>query len=368
MHPNLISRVWARIKAPVDGWLLLFVVLLFAVSLVVLYSASNESMDRIANKAVFMLVALGLMWLVANIRPEILMQLALPGYLAGLVLLLGVAVAGEVVNGSRRRLDIGITRIQPSEIMKILVPMTVAWFFQRFEGKFGWWHYVVAALILGVPMAFVLKQPDLGTATLIGAAGFFVIFFAGLPWRVLLIGLSGFAATLPVIWTLLHDYQRRRVLTLLDPTQDPLGAGYHIIQSMIAIGSGGPFGKGWLSGTQTHLDFIPERTTDFIFAVYAEEFGLLGNGLLLVLYTLVIARGLMIAAKATTLFGRLLAGAITLSFFTYAFVNMGMVSGILPVVGVPLPLVSYGGTAMVTILTGFGILMSIHKNRPLLKR
>ena len=195
-----------------------------------------------------------------------------------------------------------------------------------------------------------------------------MIFFAGLPWRVLLIGLSGFAATLPVIWTLLHDYQRRRVLTLLDPTQDPLGAGYHIIQSMIAIGSGGPFGKGWLSGTQTHLDFIPERTTDFIFAVYAEEFGLLGNGLLLVLYTLVIARGLMIAAKATTLFGRLLAGAITLSFFTYAFVNMGMVSGILPVVGVPLPLVSYGGTAMVTILTGFGILMSIHKNRPLLKR
>lgn len=219
-----------------------------------------------------------------------------------------------------------------------------------------------------MPVAFVLKQPDLGTASLIAAAGFYVIFLAGLPWRVLLIGLLGFGATLPVIWNMMHDYQRQRVLTLLDPTQDPLGAGYHIIQSMIAIGSGGPLGKGWLAGTQTHLEFIPERTTDFIFAVYAEEFGLLGNGILLVLYLLVIGRGLMIAAKSTNLFGRLMAGSLTLSFFTYAFVNMGMVSGILPVVGVPLPLVSYGGTAMVSILVGFGMLMSIQKHRPLIKR
>ena len=246
--------------------------------------------------------------------------------------------------------------------------MVLAWFFQKNESSLRWFHFVIGALIIAVPVAFVLKQPDLGTASLIAAAGFYVIFLAGLPWRVLLIGLLGFGATLPVIWNMMHDYQRQRVLTLLDPTQDPLGAGYHIIQSMIAIGSGGPLGKGWLAGTQTHLEFIPERPTDFIFAVYAEEFGLLGNGILLVLYLLVIGRGLMIAAKSTNLFGRLMAGSLTLSFFTYAFVNMGMVSGILPVVGVPLPLVSYGGTAMVSILVGFVMLMSIQKHRPLIKR
>lgn len=226
----------------------------------------------------------------------------------------------------------------------------------------------VGAVIIIIPSLFILKQPDLGTATLIMASGFFVLFLAGLPWKVMITGAVAFGASLPFVWNMLHDYQRKRVLTLIDPSSDPLGAGYHIIQSMIAIGSGGPTGKGWLSGTQTHLEFIPERTTDFIFAVYAEEFGLLGNLILLALYLLVIGRGLMIAAKATTLFGRLMAGSITLSFFTYAFVNMGMVAGILPVVGVPLPLISYGGTAMVTLLIGFGILMSIHKNRPLIKR
>ncbi|MEE9929743.1 rod shape-determining protein RodA [Microvirgula aerodenitrificans] len=365
---NLIGRIFERIKAPVDGWLFLFTILIFIVSLVVLYSASNQNLDKVLNKMAFMAIALGVMWAIANIKPEQLMQLALPGYLIGVLLLVGVALFGEVVNGSRRWLDIGVTRIQPSEILKIMVPMVLAWFFQKNESSLRWFHFVIGALVIAVPVAFVLKQPDLGTASLIAAAGFYVIFLAGLPWRVLLIGLLGFGATLPVIWNMMHDYQRQRVLTLLDPTQDPLGAGYHIIQSMIAIGSGGPLGKGWLAGTQTHLEFIPERTTDFIFAVYAEEFGLLGNGILLVLYLLVIGRGLMIAAKSTNLFGRLMAGSLTLSFFTYAFVNMGMVSGILPVVGVPLPLVSYGGTAMVSILVGFGMLMSIQKHRPLIKR
>ena len=368
MNPNLISRIWARVARPVDGWLFLFICLIYMLSMVVLYSASNQVPDKVINKTGFIVISFTVMWIVANFRPEQIAQLALPGYVIGVLLLLGVAVAGDVVNGSRRWLHIGVTRIQPSEILKIMVPMVLAWYFQKFEGTLNWKHFSVGAIIIAVPVAFVLKQPDLGTASLIAASGFFVMFLAGLSWKVLAAGAVGFAASLPVIWSMMHDYQRTRVLTLLDPTTDPLGAGYHIIQSMIAIGSGGVFGKGWLNGTQTHLEFIPERTTDFIFAVYAEEFGLIGNILLLFLYLLVIGRGLMIAAKATTLFGRLMAGAITLGFFTYAFVNMGMVSGILPVVGVPLPLVSYGGTAMVTLMIGVGMQMSIHKNRPLIKR
>lgn len=368
MNAHLIERLWKRICQPMDGWLFLLTCILFVLGLVVLYSASNENPNRITNKLTFIVFAMTLMWCIANIRPQQLMLFAVPIYVGGLCLLLGVALFGEIVNGSRRWLHIGITRIQPSEIMKLAVPMMLAWYFQKHEGHIGWRQFVIATVIIALPAAFVLKQPDLGTASLIIFSGIFVIFFAGLPWKVITVLLIGFASSLPVVWNLLHDYQRRRVLTLLDPTADPLGDGYHIIQSMIAIGSGGVFGKGWLSGTQTHLEFIPERTTDFIFAVYGEEFGLAGNALLLLLYLCVIMRGLIIAAHASTLFGRLLAGAITLSFFTYAFVNMGMVSGILPVVGVPLPLLSYGGTAMVTILTGFGILMSIHKNRPLLKR
>jgi len=364
----LLRRAWARLHTPIDGWLFWLVIAIFTLSLVVLFSASNQNLDKVTNKFTFMLISLGIMWAVANIKPQFLMQLAVPGYVVGVLLLLGVALFGEVVNGSRRWLHVGVTRIQPSEILKIMVPMMLAWYFQKYENALRWQHFGVAALIIAVPALFILKQPDLGTATLIMASGFFVLFLAGLPWKVMATGALLFAASLPLVWNMLHDYQRKRVLTLIDPTTDPLGAGYHIIQSMIAIGSGGPFGKGWLSGTQTHLEFIPERTTDYIFAVYAEEFGLAGNLLLLVLYLLVIARSLMITAKATTLFGRLMGGSITLSFFTYAFVNMGMVAGILPVVGVPLPLVSYGGTAMVTLLIGFGILMSIHKNRPLIKR
>ena len=248
------------------------------------------------------------------------------------------------------------------------MPLMLAWYFQKYEASLSIRHYAVSAVLLAVPFALVAKQPDLGTALLIGAAGFYVIFLAGLPWKIIIGMILSVAAAAPFIWTMLHDYQRRRILTLIDPTTDPLGSGYHIIQSTIAIGSGGVFGKGWLAGTQTHLEFIPERHTDFIFAVFSEERGLIGNGILLFLYLLLIGRGLMISANASTLFARLMAGSITLSLFTYIFVNMGMVSGILPVVGVPLPFMSYGGTALVTLFLGLGILMSIQSHRMLVKQ
>jgi rod shape determining protein RodA len=251
--------------------------------------------------------------------------------------------------------------------MKIAMPLMLAWYFDRYEAVLRLRNFVVGAVLLVIPVLLIARQPDLGTALLVFAAGFYVLFLAGLSWKVLLaLGVAG-AGSLPLLWTYMHDYQRQRVLTLLDPMQDPLGAGYHTIQSTIAMGSGGVLGKGWLNGTQAHLDFLPERTTDFIFAVYAEEFGLLGNLALLVLFVLVIGRGLFIAASAPTLFTRLIAGAITLTFFTYVFVNIGMVSGILPVVGVPLPLISYGGTSLVTILFGVGLLMSIQTHRRLIQ-
>jgi rod shape determining protein RodA len=278
-----------------------------------------------------------------------------------------VALFGDVVNGARRWLHVGVTRFQPSEMLKLAVPLMLAWYFHRRESTLRLRDFMLAGLLLGVPVALILRQPDLGTASLVGAAGFYVIFFAGISWRVL----GGLAALSVValfpLWGMLHDYQRRRVLTLLDPTSDPLGAGYHIIQSTIAVGSGGLAGKGWLNGTQAHLEFIPERHTDFIFAVYSEEFGLIGNLVLLVLYAFLVGRGLVIAANAATLFARLLAGAVTLMFFTYAFVNMGMVSGILPVVGVPLPFLSYGGTALLTLFIGAGILMSVNRHRKLVQ-
>jgi rod shape determining protein RodA len=252
--------------------------------------------------------------------------------------------------------------------MKIAMPLMLAWYFHKFEGALRLRHYLGAALLLFLPFALIAKQPDLGTAILVGAAGFYVIFLAGLPWKVIIGLIAAGASAAPFLWNLMHDYQRKRILTLIDPTTDPLGAGYHIIQATIAIGSGGPTGKGYLNGTQTHLEFIPERHTDFIFAVFSEEWGLIGNVALLILYTLLIGRGLMIASAAPTLFSRLLAGAITLGFFTYAFINMGMVSGILPVVGVPLPFMSYGGTALVTLFVGLGVLMSIHTHRMLVQK
>jgi rod shape determining protein RodA len=280
-------------------------------------------------------------------------------------MLLAVAVFGTTVNGSKRWLNLGVARFQPSELMKIALPLMLAWYFQKFEGRIGWMDFVLTGLLIAVPVWLIKRQPDLGTALLIAASGFYVLYLAGLSWKII-VGLTVLgAAAAPLIWPYLHDYQRERLLTFIDPTRDPLGAGYHSSQASIALGSGGVVGKGWMNGTQTHLDFLPEKHTDFVFAVFGEEFGLIGSAVLLVLYLLLIGRGMMITANASTMFARLIAGAVTLMFFTYAFVNMGMVSGVLPVVGVPLPLVSYGGTSMVTLLASFGILMSLYSHRKL---
>lgn len=361
----MIRNLWLKFVAPIDGPLMAFTGLLLMLAMVAMASASPE---RITAQLINLGVALAVMRVVAQIPPQRLMHLALPTYVIGVLLLVAVALFGDVAKGARRWLNLGFMRIQPSELMKIAMPLMLAWYFQKHEAMLRWREYVIAAVLLIVPLGLILKQPDLGTSVLVFSSGFFVIFFAGLPWKVIFGFAAAGAAAAPFAWNLLHDYQRQRILTLLDPEKDPLGKGFHIIQSTIAIGSGGILGKGWGQGTQAQLEFIPERHTDFIFAVYSEEFGLIGNLALLVLYALLIGRGLLIAANAATLFGRLLAGAITLIFFTYAFVNMGMVSGILPVVGVPLPFVSYGGTALVTLCLGIGILMSIHKNRMLVQK
>ncbi|HYC65058.1 MAG TPA: rod shape-determining protein RodA, partial [Reyranellaceae bacterium] len=338
-----VRRIGLRLVEGIDGPLFVLTMMLTMLGLAALFSASYDHPQRIVAQLVNLGIAFVAMWVFAQISPQLLMRFAVPAYLLGVGLLVGVALFGDIVNGARRWLTLGGFRFQPSEMMKIAMPMMLAWYFQRQESALRLPHYVVAALLLAVPAGLILRQPDLGTAALVSAAGVYVIFFAGISWKVLGVVAAAGAAAMPLLWGFMHDYQRRRVLTLLDPTSDPLGAGYHIIQSTIAVGSGGLAGKGWLNGTQAHLEFIPERHTDFIFAVYSEEFGLLGNGVLLVLYALLIGRGLMIAANAPTVFSRLLAGAIALMFFTYAFVNMGMVSGILPVVGVPLPFLSYGG-------------------------
>ena len=330
-----------------------------AFGLATIYSATAYASNRTAGQLMNMGVGIVVMWLIAQLPPQKLMRFAVPLYLVGIVLLVLVFVMGIKINGARRWLSIGITRIQPSEILKIATPLMLAWFFHKYEATLRLRHYAVAGLLLLVPFVLIAKQPDLGTALLVGAAGFYVIFFAGLPWKIIFGMLAAGIAAAPFIWSMLHDYQRKRIMTLIDPSSDPLGSGYHIIQSTIAIGSGGPFGKGWLQGTQTHLEFIPERTTDFIFAAFSEEFGLVGNLTLIVCFVLLVWRGLAIAANANTLFGRLMASAVAMIFFTYAFVNMGMVSGILPVVGVPLPFVSYGGTAMVTLGLALGVLMSV---------
>jgi rod shape determining protein RodA len=362
----VISRLFDALSRRIDGPLMAALALTIALGLTVVYSASGgSSMDRAIAQGRNLALALMALWIFAHIHPQMLMRLALPAYVAGLALLVSVALFGDVRNGARRWLSIGVTTIQPSEIMKIAVPLVLAWYFHRREEGTRLRDFVIAAIVLAIPVGLIARQPDLGTALLIFASGFFVIFLAGLSWKVLGSLVVTAAVTVPFLWPMLHDYQRKRVLTLLDPTEDPLGAGYHIIQSTIAIGSGGILGKGWLNGTQAQLDFVPERSTDFILAVFGEEFGLVGNVVLIVLYLLIIVRGLMIAADASTVFARLTAGAITLTFFTYAFVNMGMVSGILPVVGVPLPMISYGGTALLSILVGFGILMSISTHKQL---
>ena len=374
---------WAHVRrvfAGFDGPLLLALLLLSAIGLLAMYSAGYDHGTRFADHGRNMLLALAVLFVVAQVPPQRLQQLALPLYSFGLALLIATALFGITRKGATRWLGVGPLVIQPSEILKIAMPLVLARWFQKREGQLRVLDFAIAGMLLLVPVALVIKQPDLGTALLILASGVYVIFFAGLSWKlvapavtlallgVLALVLSADAICAPgVKWPLLRDYQQHRVCTLLDPTTDPLGKGFHIIQGMIAIGSGGLSGKGFMQGTQTHLEFIPERTTDFIFAAFCEEFGLAGVLTLLAAFTFLIFRGLMIAADAPTVFTRLLAGAVTMSFFTYAFVNMGMVSGILPVVGVPLPFVSYGGTAMVTLGLGLGILMSIARSRRLMQ-
>ena len=361
----MINQIAHVLTKHIDSILMSCILFTMLVGLFVLYSASGESFSRINAQLINITIALSAMWLVANIEPRLMERMAPPLYLAGVLLLLGVALFGNISHGARRWLDIGIMKIQPSELMRIAAPMMLAWFFSQREASLRLIDFIIAFFILIAPVLFILKQPDLGTSLLVTASGCFVIFLAGLCWRFIIGSFISAGALIPVFWSMLHDYQRRRVQILIDPTQDPLGAGYHIIQSTIAQGSGGLTGKGWLNGTQSQLDFLPERTTDFIFSVFSEEFGMVGNLLLLLLFSLIIARGIYIASQAKSTFSRLLAGSIIMTFFIYIFVNIGMVSGLLPVVGVPLPLVSYGGTSMVTILVGFGILMSIHTHKNL---
>ena len=375
--PSLWQRVWPLLRG-FDLLLLAGVLVLAGMGLLAMYSSGFDHGTRFVDHGRNMLIAAGIMFVVAQIPPQRLMSLAVPVYTVGVALLVAVALFGITKKGAQRWVNVGVV-IQPSELLKIATPLMLAWWFHRREGQTRPIDFVGAFMLLAIPVGLIMKQPDLGTAVLVMAAGLAVIFFAGLPWKVVLppviIGLVGIALIVAyetqlcadgLDWRVLHEYQRQRVCTLLDPTRDPLGKGFHILQGMIAIGSGGMYGKGFMQGTQTHLEFIPERTTDFIFAAFSEEFGLAGNLTLIVCFTFLILRGLMIAADAPTLFARLLAGALTTIFFTYAFVNMGMVSGILPVVGVPLPFISYGGTAMVTLGLALGMLMSVAKSKRML--
>ena len=362
-----------------DGPLAFAVFMLACAGMLTMYSSGYDHGTRFEDHGRNMLIAATIMFVVAQVPPQRLMAVAVPLYLVGVALLVAVAVFGITKKGARRWVNVGIV-IQPSEILKIAMPLMLAWWFQKREGQLRPLDFVVAGLLLLVPVGLIMRQPDLGTSLLVLAAGLAVIFFAGMSWKLVippvaiaLVGIVLLVVFEPKLcadgmrWAVLHDYQQQRICTLLDPTRDPLGKGFHIIQGMIAIGSGGITGMGFMKGTQTHLEFIPERTTDFIFAAFSEEFGLIGNLCLLAAFVFLILRGLAIALEAPTLFSRLLAGAVTMIFFTYAFVNMGMVSGILPVVGVPLPFISYGGTAMVTLGLALGILMSISNSKRLVQ-
>lgn len=353
-------------KLHIDGPLLLALLALSAVSLVVIYSAGGQNQDLVIRQAIRIGFSFAVMFALAQIPPSTYKHVSIPVYVAGIIMLILVLLVGEVGKGAQRWLNIGVTRIQPSEILKLAVPMLVAWYCARTRIPLRFYHVFVALILLLLPTALIAMQPDLGTAILVACSGIFVIFLAGVSWRLISVGIVAGAASIPLLWFFfLREYQRQRILTFLNPESDPLGTGYHIIQSKIAIGSGGVEGKGWLQGTQSQLEFLPERHTDFIFSVFSEEFGLIGAILLFALYGFVIFRGLLIAIQAQNLYNKLLAGSITLTVFVYALVNIGMVSGLLPVVGVPLPIISYGGTSMVTIMAGFGILMSIATHRRL---
>jgi len=359
------KRDWQHILH-FDAALLFGLLAISALGLFVLYSSAGGDDQLVTRQIVRLGIAFGGMVVVAQLRPQWLQRWTPWLYGLGLTLLIAVLVVGDVGKGAQRWLDLGFVRFQPSEMMKLAVPMMVAWYLSDKRLPPTYPRLLIAGTLIVTPVLLIAVQPDLGTALLIASAGFFVLFLAGLSWK--LLGGLGLLATAgaPVLWHFMHDYQRQRVITFLDPEQDPLGTGYHIIQSKIAIGSGGLFGKGWLNGTQAHLEFLPERSTDFIFAVLGEEFGLFGIGVIVVIYSFIIVRSLYIAAQAQDTYGRLLGGSLAMTFFIYFIVNTGMVTGLLPVVGLPLPLVSYGGTSMVTLMAGFGILMSIHTHRKLL--
>jgi len=374
--PNILQRILPMFRG-FDPILLLLIGWLASIGLMAMYSAGYDHGTRFVDHGRNMLLAVGILFVVAQIPPQKLMAIAVPLYALGVALLIAVLLFGITRKGAQRWVNVGVV-IQPSEILKIAAPLMLAWWFHRREGALRAMDFVIAFMLLAIPVALIMKQPDLGTSLLVMAAGLAVIFFAGLPWKLVIppvllgaVGIGWLIWNEPWLcldgssWYFLHDYQRTRVCTLLDPMRDPLGRGFHIIQGMIAIGSGGVWGKGFMAGTQTHLEFIPERTTDFIFAAYSEEFGLIGNLALIVGFLLLVWRGLAIAMRAQTLFGRLMACGVSMIFFTYAFVNMGMVSGILPVVGVPLPFISYGGTAMVTLGLALGVLMSVARSQRL---
>lgn len=353
-------------KLHIDGPLMLGLIALCAVSLVVIYSAGGQDIGLVQRQAIRMGVSFVVLFVVAQLAPDIFRTYAFPLYIIGVLMLVAVMFFGVTGKGAQRWLDIGVTRIQPSEIMKLAVPMMVAWYCSKVPLPIRFSSVFMGLLIVLLPTLLIARQPDLGTSVLVASSGIFVLFLAGISWRLILAGSVTAAASLPVFWFfLLRDYQRQRILTFLNPETDPLGSGYHIIQSKIAIGSGGVEGKGWLQGTQSQLEFLPERHTDFIFSVFSEEFGFVGVIALLALYGFIIFRGMLISMRAQSNFKRLLGGSITLTFFIYVLVNIGMVSGILPVVGVPLPLISYGGTSMVTMMAGFGILMGIATHRRL---
>lgn len=356
-------------KIHIDGFLLISLLCLMFVGLLTIYSSGGQDMDLVHRQLVRLCLGLAIMFVLAQIPIMVYQRVSIYFYIAGILLLLGVLLFGVMGKGAQRWLDLGVFRFQPSEIMKLAMPMMIAWYISKHSIPARIRDIFVGFILVFIPTILIAKQPDLGTSLLVSSSGIFVLFLAGMTWR--LIGVIAFlgGAFAPIMWFfLMQDYQKQRVITFLDPESDPLGSGYHIIQSKIAIGSGGIDGKGWLQGTQSQLEFLPERHTDFIFSVYSEEFGLAGIFGLLIMYLCIILRGLYIANRAQDTFSKLLAGSITLTFFVYVFVNMGMVSGILPVVGVPLPLISYGGTSMVTLMAGFGILMAISTQKRLLSR
>jgi rod shape determining protein RodA len=363
---NRDARKSLAVRLHIDVPLFVGLSMLALTSLVILYSSSGMSIDTVVRQSLRILLAFGIMLALAQISPQHLQRWSPWLYASGLVLLVLVLGIGHIGKGAQRWLDIGFVRFQPSEIMKLGVPMMLAWYFAEHPIPPRFWRMLFGAALIAMPVALIAKQPDLGTAMLISVGGFLVLFFAGMSWKLLVgMGITG-GAMAPIAWSMMHDYQRQRVLTFINPETDPLGTGYHIIQSTIAIGSGGTYGKGWLNGTQSQLDFLPERSTDFIFAAFSEEFGFIGGCALLLIYMFVVARCLFIAAQGQDTFARLLSASLAVTFSCYVFINTGMVTGLLPVVGVPLPLVSYGGTSIVTLMAGFGILMSIHTHRKLL--